>query len=532
MTTEQIIDLTVVAAYLIAVTILGLYVGRKKSGSTEDYFLGGRKFTWLLIGFSLFATNIHMGFFVGWTGKAVRSGFAAFNPELLGGIMLTISALIFIPLYLRSKIYTVPQFLELRFNKASKVIFGGIYVIQSVLSSPIAIYTAALGVLSLFGWEVNAQNVIICGIVILCTVGLYAVLGGLTSVVVTDMVQVVIMIGGGTLVAFIGLWKVGGFGPILEALPNNFELLRPHSDKEFPWSAVLTGQLLHSAFYAFTSIQILQRVLAAKDLHNAQCGMLLGAYLKLFGVVLFLIPGLVAAVLYSGVENTDTLYTTMVKDFLPVGLSGLVLAGMIAAMMSSQDSGINAQASVVALDIYPLVRPNATQTEAVTVGKTFAACNMIWGVIAAPIFMNLEAGLFDLAMTVVSFMVIPSGTVFLFGRFNRRLNGKGAVVTLFLGMLIGTYYVACKNFPVLHDFMLPAFRGMHFYHVFPIVFVFLTIVLFAVSYATEPPPAEKLQCIAPIEPQLEEGPPRPWYKTFKFWWGLYIVIFIAFYLIF
>lgn len=205
MTTEQIIDLTVVAAYLIAVTILGLYVGRKKSGSTEDYFLGGRKFTWLLIGFSLFATNIHMGFFVGWTGKAVRSGFAAFNPELLGGIMLTISALIFIPLYLRSKIYTVPQFLELRFNKASKVIFGGIYVIQSVLSSPIAIYTAALGVLSLFGWEVNAQNVIICGIVILCTVGLYAVLGGLTSVVVTDMVQVVIMIGGGTLVAFIGL---------------------------------------------------------------------------------------------------------------------------------------------------------------------------------------------------------------------------------------------------------------------------------------------------------------------------------------
>ncbi|MCB1121915.1 MAG: sodium/solute symporter [Verrucomicrobiae bacterium] len=532
MTTDKIIDLVVVCIYLVAVTVLGLYVGRKKSGSTEDYFLGGRKFTWLLIGFSLFATNIHMGFFIGWTGKAVRSGFAAFNLELLGGIMLTISALVFIPLCLRSRIYTVPQFLELRFNRASKVIFGGTYIIQSVLSSPIGIYTGALGVLSLFNWEVNQQNVIICGVVILLTVGLYAILGGLTSVVVTDMVQVFIMIGGGFLVAMIGLWKVGGFGPILEALPDNFELLRPHSDKEFPWSAVLTGQLLHSAFFAFTSIQILQRVLAAKDLHNAQCGMLLGAYLKLFGVVLFLIPGMVAAVLYAGVENTDTLYTTMVRDFLPVGLSGLVLAGMIAAMMSSQDSGINAQASVVALDIYPLVRPHASQREAVIVGKTFAATNMIWGVIAAPIFINLDTGLFDLAMTVVSFMIIPSGTVFLFGRFNKRLNGKGAVTTLLLGMFIGTYYVSCKNFPVLNDFMLPALRGMHFYHVFPLVFVLLTVVLFVVSYLTEPPVAEKLDCIRPIEPQLQEGPPRPWYCTFKFWWILYILIFIGFYVIF
>ena len=532
MNTEHLVDLSVVAFYLVAVTILGMWVGRKKSGSTQDYFLGGRQFNWLLIGFSLFATNINMTFFVAWTGQAARGGFAAFNPELLGGLMLTISAMVFIPLYLRSRIYTIPQFLELRFNRASKVIFGGTFVIQSVLASPIAIYTASLGVLSLFGWEINQQNVILCGIVILCTVGLYAIFGGLTSVVITDMVQVIIMIGGGLMVAVVGLWKVGGFGVIQEALPDNFELLRPHSDKEFPWSAVLTGQLLHSAFYAFTSIQILQRVLAGKDLHNAKCGMLLGAYLKLFGVVLFLVPGLVAAVLYSDVQNTDTLYTTMVRDFLPMGLSGLVLAGMVAAMMSSQDSGINAQASVVALDLYPLVRPGAGQREAVLVGKSFAACNMVWGVLAAPIFMNLDSALFDLAMTVAGFMVIPSGTVFLFGRFNRRLNGKGAVTTLFLGMLIGTYYVSTKNFPALNDYMIPALRGMHFYHVFPMVFLLLTAVLFSVSYLTEAPPATKLECIRPIEPQLHEGPPRPWYRTFRFWWILYLVIFAAFYIVF
>jgi len=532
MNNEQLIDLIVVAAYLIAVTCLGIWVGRRQSGSAEDYFLGGRTFTWVTIGFSLFATNINMSFFVGWTGKAARAGFAAFNPELLGGIMLTISAVVFVPLYLRSQIFTIPQFLELRFNKASKLIFGGTYVIQKVLVSPVAIYTAALGTLSLFGWEVNAGNVIICGVCIALTVGLYSIFGGLKSVVITDVAQVVVMILGGLLVAFIGLWKVGGLGALYEAMPENFELLRPHEDKEFPWTAVLSGQLLHSAFYAFTSIHILQRVLAAKDRHNAQCGMLFGAYLKLFGIVLFLIPGLVAAVLYSDVSNTDTLYTTMVRDFLPVGLSGLGRARMVAAMMSSADPGINALSSVVALDIYPVIRRKAKQAEAVIVGKIFAGCNLAWGILAAPIFMTMDSALFDLVMTVVGFMVIPSGTVFLFGRFNKRLNGEGAVATLFLGMLIGTYYVSTKNFPALHGLMLPVLQGMHFYHVFPLVFVVLTAVLFIVSYLTPPPPLEKLECVKPMKKEIREGPLPPWYRSFNFWWGLYIAIFASFYFVF
>ncbi len=532
MTTEQAIDLFVVAAYLLAITCLGIWVGRNQSKSKEDYFLGGRTFTWITIGFSLFATNINMSFFVGWTGKAARAGFAAFNPELLGGLMLTISAIVFVPLYLRTQIYTIPQFLELRFNRAAKLIFGGIYVIQRVLVNPVAIYTAALGVLSLFGWEVNASNVIVCGLCIALTVGVYSIFGGLKSVVITDVAQVVIMIVGGCSIAIIGLWKVGGIGELYGVMPENFELLRPSDDKEFPWTAVLSGQLLHSAFFAFTSIHILQRVLAAKDRHNAQCGMLLGAYLKLFGIVLFLIPGLVAAVLYKDVANTDTLYSTMVREFLPVGLSGLVLAGMVAAMMSSEDSNINALSSVVALDIYPVVRPKAPQGEAIFVGRLFATCNLAWGILAAPIFMTMDSALFDLVMTVVGFMVIPSGTVFLFGRLNRRLNAPGAVATLFLGMLIGTYYVATKNFPALHGFMLPVLQGMHFYHVFPLVFILLTVVLFTVSYLTPPPPAEKLECLQTPVDTREDGPARPWYRTFGFWWGVYIAIFISFYLVF
>ncbi len=530
MSTEQIIDLVVVIVYILGITVLGIWVGRHSSKNPESYFLGGRSFNWVLVGFSLFATNISMGFFVAWTEKAARAGFAAFNPELLGGVMLTISAVVFIPLYLKNRIYTIPQFLELRYNRTAKLLFGGIFVAKNVLASPVGLFTASLGILGLFGWEPSAQNIWICAFCIIFTVGLYAVFGGLTSVVITDFAQVVIMIFGGLMVCVVGLVKIGGFGPILEGLPDHFELLRPASDNEFPWTAVMSGQLLHSAFYAFSEIAILQRALGAKDVNNAKCGLLLGAYLKLFGVVLFVIPGFIGILLYSDSATTGTLYTTMVRDFLPVGLSGLVLAGMIAAMMSSQDSGINAMSSVVAMDIYPVFRKNASPKESVIVGKVMAACNLIWGAIAAPLFLGMDRAIFDLIMTVAGFMVIPAGTCFLFGRFNKRVNGAGAVATLFTGLVVGVYYIVCKNFPAMNQFLPDAIREWHFYHVFPVVFLLLTTILFVVSYATQAPPQEKLDCLQPADAvKLEEGPKPPLFKSFNFWWAVYICIVLGFY---
>jgi SSS family solute:Na+ symporter len=258
--------------------------------------------------------------------------------------------------------------------------------------------------------------------------------------------------------------------------------------------------------------------------------MLFGAYLKLFGIALFVIPGLVGVILYQDIPNQDMLYTTMVRDFLPVGLSGLVLAGMIAAMMSSQDSGINAMSAVVAMDIYPLFRKNASQKEAVWVGKGFAAVNIAWGVIAAPLFLDLNTALFDLGMTVAGFMVIPSGVCFLFGRFSKRVNSYGAVATLVCGLLIGVYYVMSKNFPASGVPIPDAVRAMHFYHVFPIVFLILTAILFGVSYLTPAPAAEKLEVIRPMEKEIDTGPKRPWYRSFNFWWIVYIAIVLGFYI--
>ena len=247
--------------------------------------------------------------------------------------MLTFSAIVFIPLYLRSRLFTIPQFLELRFNRTAKTLFGGIFVCQSILGSPIGMCTAALGVLGLFGWDLSPTNVVICGTIIACPVGLYAIFGGLTSVVVNRYGPGRDHAGRRHPRGGYRPLEGGGIGELYTQLPDHFELLRPHSDKEFPWSAVMTGQMLHSAFFAFCSIAVLQRALGARDAYHAKCGMLFGAYLKLFGIVLFVIPGLVGVILYHDIPNHDMLYTTTVRDFLPAGLSGLVLARMIAAMM-------------------------------------------------------------------------------------------------------------------------------------------------------------------------------------------------------
>jgi SSS family solute:Na+ symporter len=531
MNSSQIIDLTVVFIYIFGITLFGLWVGRKASKNEESYFLGGRSFSWVLIGFSLFATNISIGFFVGWTGKAARAGFAAFNPELLGGFMLTISAIFFIPLYIRARIFTIPQFLGMRFNDLAKLLYGGLFISKNILASPLGMFTGGLAILTLFNMEVTPVNLWICGAGIACTVGLYAVFGGLTSVVITDLVQVILMITGALLIAGIGLYKVGGIGELYAAMPDHFELLRPATDKEFPWNAAIPGQALHSAFYAFAEIAILQRALGARSLHDARCGLLLGGFLKLFGIAFFVIPGMVGVLLYPDLPNADQLYTTMVRDFLPVGLSGLVLAGMLAAMMSSQDSGINAMSSVVAMDFWPHIRKNAREGEGVLVGKGIAAFNILWGVAACPLFLLLDRGIFDMIMTIAGFMVLPVGVCFLFGRFNKRVNSAGAVTTLGIGLVLGVYYTVCSSNPVLREFLPTFMREWHFYHVYPVLVVFLSAILFIVSYLTPKPTEAQLACVLPMSKEVKNDEPKEFYKTFNFWWIVYLCIFCGMYII-
>lgn len=529
---DTAIDLAVVGAYLIAITLLGFWVGRDSNKTKEGYYLGGRSFNWTLVGFSLFATNISIGAFVGGSGLAYQAGFAAIVPEINGGLMLVVSAVIFMPVFLKSRIFTIPQFLQLRFNTAAKILFAGLFVTQSCLLMPLGLYTGGLAAIGLFGWELTPENITMCAMVIACTVGAYATFGGLKSVVITDAVQVIIMLGGGLTVAIVGVVKVGGFAALHAAAgPEMFEMLRPRGDPHFPWDAVIPGQMMHAAFYAFCNIALLQRALGSRDLENAQKGMLFGAFLKLGGILLFTIPGLVALVMYPGVKP-DTTYAMMVRDFLPVGISGLVLAGLLAAMMSSQDSSINAIAGLFALDIWPLVRPNASEREAVLVGKTLSVCNLIWGVIGAHLFLTLDDSIYKIVLKVTSFMILPTGVCYLWGRFSKRVNGAGAVATLLSGLVLGLAYIMLSTIPSLRGHLPALIADAHFYHIYPVFFIIFTAILYGVSALTAPPTEAHLACLNVEQEDTSHLPVLPWYRRFKTWLIVYLICFAAVYIIF
>ncbi|MEX0323053.1 MAG: SLC5 family protein [Puniceicoccaceae bacterium] len=526
------IDLTVVIVYLLCITAFGLWVGRKAGKDSSSYFLGGRSFNWVMIGFSLFATNISIGAFVGGSGLAAKAGLAQINPELLGGIMLTVSAFIFIPLFIKSKIFTIPQFLELRYNRTAKLLFGGLFACQFVFAAPLGMYAGGISILELFELPVTSLNIMIVALCIVLTVGMYSVFGGLKAVVVTDFVQVLIMLTGGLAVVTIAFIRIGGIEGIQQSVePSQLELLRPSSDPYFPWTAVFPGQLLHSAFFAFCSIHILQRALGAKDVNAAQNGLLLGAFLKVFGILLFTLPGIMGAQLFPGIP-ADNIYATMIRELLPVGMSGLVLAGMLAAMMSSQDSGINAISGVVALDVWPVFRPQASEKEAVMVGKIFAGGTLVWGILAAPAFAHFPEGIYSMVLKISGYMILPTGVCYLLGRFFKRLNGKGAVATLATGLVMNVYYVFASTIPELNH-LLPAFaREMHFYELYPLMALFLGFILFVVSYLTAPPAPEKLECLVMMEPDKNALGKVPFYRRFHFWWVLYLGLVFTLYFVF
>jgi solute:Na+ symporter, SSS family len=530
MSLTLLIDLSIVALYLVGITIYGVRVGRKESSTKEGYFLGGRSFGWALIGFSLFATNINSASVIGESGLASRIGLAASNNELLGGVMLGISAIFFIPLYLRSRLYTIPEFMERRFNRTTKLIFSLIFVVQSIFATPVGFYAGGLAVLHIFGLD-QSYLLLVC-VVMGVSIGLYSVSGGLTSIVYTDRIQATLLIVGCLVISAVGLIKIGGPVELHRALgAEYFTFIRPASDPLMPWTA-LPGVALHSAFFAFCSVGVLQRALGAKNLHEAKCGMLMGAYLKVVTVFMLAIPGMIAATLYPGIAG-DAAMPVLIRELLPVGLSGLVLAGLVSAVMSSADAGVCAISSVIALDIYPSVSRKAVdEAKALKVGKWAATLIMVYGTFAAPFYGSLGP-IYLLVLKIGGFMLLPVGTCFILGRFSRRVNHQGAMATLSVGLAVSVVYILGTNLPGARALLPEAVVGAHFYHLYPFLFAFYAAFLYGVSLLFPAPAMEALKVLeAPANRSLEEGGQRPWYRSFNLGWWLFLGLVTLLYLVF
>lgn len=449
--------------FVIALYFAGLvgvvWWSSQKQESSADYFLAGRNIGWFAIGASLFASNIGSEHIVGLAGQGVQSGMAMAHWELHAWIIMLL-AWVFVPFYYRSGVYTMPEFLERRFNVQARWILSIVSLVAYVFTKvSVTVYAGALVFQTLlpdtFGSPENAFWIGAVATVVLT--GIYTVFGGFRAVVYTDTAQAFVLLIGSAAITYFGLSHLdGGWATLKDVCresTQNLSLWRPNSDPDFPWLGILIASPIVGIWYWCTDQYIVQRTLAARDLRTARRGAIWGGFLKIWPVFIFLVPGLIGYALHvkgvlhipmktladgSSVINGDQVFPTMVSNLLPAGLRGLVVAGLLAALMSSLSSLFNSCASLFTIDIYEKLRPGTSEKNLVAVGRMATGVVVLLGLIWIPVMRIIaEGGLYKYLQSVQGYLAPPITAVFLLGLFWKRINGPGAVAGMLTGFVLG-----------------------------------------------------------------------------------------------
>ncbi len=500
-------DWIIICVYFFILLCIVFSASRNQNTST-DYFLAGRNVGFFAIGASIFASNIGSEHIVGLAGQGASTGLAMAHYELHAWIVVLL-AWIFVPFYYQSKVFTMPEFLEKRFGKEPRWILSIVSLTAYVLTKvSVTVYAGALVFQTLlpdtFGTPQNAFW--IGAITTVSLTGLYTIAGGLRAVLFTDLLQTVILITGSSAITYFGLKELGGFGELQTFASQNiaqYQLWRPLSDPDFPWLGILIASPIVGIWYWCTDQYIVQRTLAAKDLKTARRGALLGAFFKIWPVLIFLIPGLIGAALnakgYLDITKNidgeiigDQVFPTMVATLLPEGLRGLVVAGIIAALMSSLSSLFNSTATLFTLDIYKKIRPMVSEKRLVLIGRFATLGVVILGLMWIPIMPLIsEGGLYQYLQSVQGYLAPPITAVFLLGLFNQRINNKGATWGLSFGFLLGMMKLIIQAFfgegKITNPEILAYIGDINFLYFSGMLFLFCSIFICAVSYRTEPP---------------------------------------------
>jgi SSS family solute:Na+ symporter len=513
MSTLNAIDWAVVGVYfLILLTVVIAATRRQKN--TTDYFLAGRNVGFFAIGASIFASNIGSEHIVGLAGQGASTGLAMAHYELHAWIVVLL-AWIFVPFYYQSKVFTMPEFLERRFGPRPRWILSLVSLAAYVLTKvSVTVYAGALVFSTLlpdtFGSPQNAFWIGAIATVVLT--GLYTVAGGLRAVLYTDSVQAMILLIGSVAITYFGLDRLGGWGELQAFASENvaqYALWRPLSDPDFPWLGILIASPIVGIWYWCTDQYIVQRTLAAKNLTAARRGALWGAFLKVWPVLFFLVPGIIGAALnakgmlaiptdaHGGLAG-DKVFPTMVTTLLPAGLRGLVVAGMMAALMSSLSSLFNSTATLFTVDVYEKLRPEATEGQLVTVGRVVTLVVVVLGLAWIPVMPLISGGgLYQYLQNVQGYLAPPITAVFLLGVFNSRINNRGAVWGLGLGFVLGMAKLLIQAFFGAGKIESPAFLAaigdFNFLYFSGVLFLICVITILGMSLTAAPPDSERIK---------------------------------------
>ena len=501
------IDWTIIGFYFFILLSIVFYASRNQKTST-DYFLAGRNVGFFAIGASIFASNIGSEHIVGLAGQGASTGLAMAHYELHAWIVVLL-AWVFVPFYYQSKVFTMPEFLEKRFGKEPRWILSIVSLIAYVLTKvSVTVYAGALVFETLlpdtFG---SPENAFWIGAISTVTLtGIYTVAGGLRAVLFTDSLQAIILIVGSFAITYFGLEKLGGFNELQLFASQNvaqYALWRPLSDPDFPWLGILIASPIVGIWYWCTDQYIVQRTLAAKDLKSARRGALWGAFLKVWPVLIFLIPGLIGAALFekglliistgdNGKILGDHVFPAMVATLLPEGLRGLVVAGILAALMSSLSSLFNSTATLFTFDVYKKLKPFASDKKLIQVGRIATLIVVILGLLWIPIMPLIsKGGLYQYLQSVQSYLAPPITAVFLLGLFNQRINNKGATWGLSLGFLLGMLKLLIQAFFGAEKIANPRFLAyvgdFNFLYFSGVLFLICSAIICIVSYLTTAP---------------------------------------------
>jgi solute:Na+ symporter, SSS family len=520
------LDWAIVALYFVANTAICIWCALQKEKNTADYFLASRSAGWFLIGSSIFASNIGAEHLIGLAGSGADSGMAFAHWELHSYLVLVLGW-IFAPFYLRAKVFTTPEFLERRYTPGTRTFLSFIFLVSYILTkASVTIFAGAFAIQTILGYQ--TVNLPLFGetdffwfsaFFLVIITGVFVVLGGMKSVLWTEAMHVPVLLTGSAVLLFVGLGEIGGLDALRAANPETIHLWRPLSTtpetqgfpgflfdpSNTPWLGVLLCSPIIGLWYWCTDQYIVQRVLTARGLKEARRGTIFAAYLKLAPVFIFLLPGMIAVALYkqgfpgfeSIGENPQGAFPVLVSNLLPVGLRGLVLAGMLSALMSALASLFNSTATLFTVDFYKRLRPQSSETHLVSVGRVATIGVIVLGMLWIPFLQDLGKGQLYTYLQLVQSLLAPSiAAVFMAGIFSSYVTPKSGLYGIVAGFVIGMGRLVLQ---AMHETqgiewpsLIQAFVDVNWLYFSFLLFVFTCALIWIVSQFTPKASAEQL----------------------------------------
>ncbi len=517
----EFLDWLVIGVFALFMIGIVVWVTMQKQENSGDYFLGGRDATWIAIGASIFASNIGSEHLIGLAGSGASSGMAMAHWEIQGWMIL-ILGWVFVPFYERSMVLTMPEFLERRYNPQSRTLLSLISLISYVMTKvAVTVYAGGLVFQQVFGieslWGIDFFWIAAIGLVLITAV--YTILGGMKSVLYTSVLQTPILLLGSAIILWLGLKELGGWDEMMRICGQNVvneqgdtmvQLIRSNEDPNFPWLGALIGSSIIGFWYWCTDQFIVQRVLSGKNQTEARRGTIFGAYLKLLPVFLFLIPGMIAYALHvknggtflpileNGMHNADAAFPTLVAKLLPAGVKGIVVCGILAALMSSLASLFNSSAMLFTIDFYKRFKPETPEKQLVVIGQIATVVIVGLGILWIPVMRSVGDVLYTYLQDVQSVLAPGIAAAFLLGICWKRTSAQGGMWGLISGMIIGLTRLGAK---VYYSNVTDAADSVFKYVFYDLNWLFFCgwmllvccLVVIAVSLCTPAPSEEKIK---------------------------------------